>query len=234
MIGAGDVPVRDFTDPATCRLISTAYIGEPALAPLADSEDALAILEQLEGMTSARTGLARPAGIAADELLAVRPGHYGATLVNAAFCHTRPGGNRFNGPERGAWYAAYGENASRTARQEVAYHLTQEIEATGVHDNVTCYRELMAGFSARFHDLTGCGAEEECLSPDPRIGYPAGQRLAQAVLKNNGNGVLYPSVRDPGGTCLAAFHPRLVQNVRQGDTWVFTWTGRGQPTMTRR
>ncbi|MEL6467686.1 MAG: RES family NAD+ phosphorylase, partial [Pseudomonadota bacterium] len=157
---------------------------------------------------------------------------YGWTYINAAFCYTRATGNRFNGPERGAWYASYGEDAALTAQAEVSWHLTRELEATGVFENLTAYRELLAGFTTRLHDLAGREGEE-ILSSEPRIAYPIGQRLAQDVLGSGGNGLIYPSARRDGGRCLVAFRPHLVQNVRQGDTWTFTWRGEATPEITR-
>ena len=233
MIRAEDLDEVDFTDPTTIRLISTAYIDEPAMTPLADDEDDLAILEEIEGLTSARrtVTLPVPGGLDPAELLTAAAG-YGWTYINAAFCYTRATGNRFNGQERGAWYASYGEDATLTAQAEVSWHLTRELEATGVFDNLTAYRELLAGFTTRMHDLTGT-AGEDVLSPDPRIAYPIGQTLAQNVLVSGGNGLLYPSTRCDGGRCLVAFRPHLVQNVRQGDTWNFAWRGEATPEITR-
>lgn len=233
MIRAADLGVRDFTDPATIRLISTAYIDEPALTPLADDAADLAILEALEGLTSARRAprFPVPGGLDPAELLNQAAG-YGWTYVNAAFCYARATGNRFNGPERGAWYAAYGEAAVATAQAEVCWHLTRELEATGVFENVTAYRELLAGFTARFHDLHGHDGDD-ALGADPAVAYPAGQLLARDVLAAGGAGLLYPSARHPNGCCLAAFRPHMVQNVRQGDTWVFTWAGEREATVER-
>lgn len=224
---------RIFSEPDTVRLISTAYLDEPAIAPLAESAEELAILEELEGLTSPRRtpSFSLPADLSPQELLTEADG-YGHTLVNAAFCYTRPQGNRFNGIGRGAWYAAWGPYAVETAQAEVAWHLTRELEATGVFDNRTFYRELIAGFSAEFHEIPA-GSGLAALDPDPAIAYPAGQALARAVLSDGGNGVLYPSCRRSGGTCLAAFRPRLVQNVRQGSTWCFSWNGSPVPTITR-
>ena len=229
-----DLPVRDFTDAATIRLISTAYIDEPAMAPLADTSEELDFLAEIEALTSARqTGeLPVPDGIHPLELQNERHG-YGWTYVNAAFCYTRAEGSRFNGPERGAWYAAYGEDAASTTHAEVAFHLTRELQATGCLENITSYRELLAGFTTRFHDLSGCEVEA-CLGPDPAIAYPAGQSLAREILWAGGNGVLYPSVRKSGGRCLAAFRPNLVQNIRQGETWVFEWSGSLEPVISKR
>ncbi len=229
MIDPASLPRRAFTCATTVRLISTAYIDEPALTPLADSDSERAVLEELEGLTSARrtTKISRPAGIAQEELVTPAQG-YGWTHINAAFCYTRAGGNRFNGADRGAWYASYGETAVPTAQAEVAYHLTRELDATGVYENVTAYRELFAGITTEFHDLGGHEGED-CLSPDPEVGYPAGQALARALLAAGGNGLLYGSRRLAGGHCLAAFRPHLVQNLRQGDRWVFRWQGGREP-----
>ncbi len=190
MIRASDLEEVDFTDPSTIRLISTAYIDEPAIAPLADDADDLAILEEIEGLTSARLAVTLPilGGLDPTELLTEAHG-YGWTYVNAAFCYTRVTGNRFNGPERGAWYASYGETAIETAQAEVAWHLTRELEATGVFENITSYRELIAGFTARFHDLNA-NPEADALIPDPAVAYRAGQTLALDVRDSAGNGFL--------------------------------------------
>ncbi len=55
-----EIPQTDFTDPDPIRLIATAYIDEPAMAPLADTAEDLAVLEALEGLTSRRRALAMP------------------------------------------------------------------------------------------------------------------------------------------------------------------------------
>ena len=219
MIRASAVAQVEFTDPKTVRLISTACIDEPAMAPLADDENELAILEEIEGLTSARRSLTLPipGGIHPGELLTKSAG-YGWTLVNAAFCYTRATGNRFNCSDRGAWHASYGALAIETAQAEVAWHLTRELKATGVFDNITPYRELFAGFTSDFHELAS-ETEDAALHTDPVIAYPAGQVLARDVLGSGGNGILYPSSRLPGGQCLVALRPHLVQNIRQGATW---------------
>ena len=233
MIRAADLDEVAFTDPTTLRLISTAYIDEPAMAPLSDREDDLAILEEIERLTSARhtVTLPVPGGLDPAELLTEAAG-YGWTYVNAAFCYTRATGNRFNGPDRGAWYASYGETSVETAQAEVAWHLTRELDATGIYENITAYRELLAGFTTRLHDLSS-RAGEDALDPDPASAYPIGQALAQDVLRSGGNGLLYPSARHEGGQCLVALRPHLVQNVRQGETWVFEWAGAPAPVISR-
>ncbi len=229
MIDPAGLKTLNFTKSDTIRLISTAYIDEPALLPLVDDEDDLAFIEEIEGLTSSRrqSGISLPPAIAANELLSEADG-YGWTYVNAAFCYTRTTGNRFNGPDRGAWYAAWDDKADQTALAEVTWHLTRELEATGVFENITAYRELIAGFTASFHDLRTV-EDKELFSKDPEIAYPVGQALAQVVRQQGGNGFVYPSVRRAGGLCLAAFRPRLVQNIRQGSTWLLRWSGTAIP-----
>jgi len=223
--------ITEIADPATVRLISTAYIIEPALTPLCDSEEELRILERLEGLSSARLTPARmPPGVDPAELLTPAAG-FGYSYVNAAFCYVKPEGNRFNDGTRGAWYAGIGDGATLTAQAEVVFHLTRELDHVGIYDNITAYRELLSGIIGPFHDLTGMKGEP-ALSPDIATAYPAGQTLARKILGQGGNGILYPSARRAGGGCLAAFRPHLIQNVRHGDTITFQWKGSRDPVAT--
>ncbi len=226
------IPPRTvMTQLGTFRLVTTGRLRAPVLEPLAATSTALADLTALEGVTNARletqmTGLAE---LDPRELVFGRAGY---TFINAAFSYTRPGGNRFNDESRGAWYCAL---AVRTALREVTFHLTRELAAVGRFDNTTEYAELIADFIGSFHDLRGSeAAGERSLLPDEFVAYPAGQALARTLRHEHAaDGIVYPSVRDPGGTCLAVFHPHLVQNLRQGYLWRITWDGTAAPTVTR-
>lgn len=135
-------------------------------------------------------------------------------------------GSRFSPENWGAWYCSF---AVETALQEVAYHLTRALAAVGEYDNVTPYVELFADFDAEFLDLRGQEPVPSCLHPDTATGYPAGQQLAIKARTANLNGIVYPSVRDAGGTCLVAFWPGLVQNFQRGETWELIWQGEPTP-----
>jgi hypothetical protein len=224
-------PRVDLAQRDTVRLISTGRLKPPVLLPLAANFGALEDLAGLESVTNARltaqeTGLP---GLDPRELVFGRPGY---TFINAAFTHTRPGGNRFNDEDRGAWYCAF---EAETSLGEVSFHLTRELEAVGRFENVTDYAELRADFFGPFHDLRVFDrASEEALGDDPAIAYPAGQTLARQLrVEAASNGVVYPSARRAGGTCLAAFRPDLVQNLRQGGIWRLEWQGAPAPSMTR-
>ena len=84
----------------------------------------------------------------------------------------------------------------------------------------------------RFHDL-GERTDDVVYSGDPEVAHPAGQALARDILAGGGNGVLYPSARHEGGRCLAALRPNLVQNIREGEMWVFRWAGSAEVEISR-
>ena len=66
----------------------------------------------------------------------------------------------------------------------------------------------------------------DCLAPDS---YVASQTLAERLLDGGSLGVIYPSVRHPGGTNLACFRPALVANVRKAHAYRLTWAGKPEP-----
>ena len=138
-------------------------------------------------------------------------------IVNAAFCHAHPFGSRFNGPDRGAWYAGF---ELETSQAEVAYHKSIELaEVNWLETEESLYDEYLADFSAELHDIRKSKQFANCLAPDS---YVAAQDLAQRLLDAGSPGIVYPSVRRGRGTCLACFRPALVMNVRKARTHKFT------------
>ena len=223
-------PTSDLTQRDTVRMISTGRLKDPVLLPLAANHGALEDLAALESVTNGRL-VAQEAGLPQldpRELVFGRAGH---TFINAAFTHTRPGGNRFNDDNRGAWYCAFDCD---TSIAEVSYHLTRELEAVGRFENITDYAELIADFFGLFHDLRALDVDaESVLHKDPALAYPAGQSLARQLrIDASSNGIIYPSTRHAGGTCLVCFRPDLVQNLRQGGIWRLEWQGSPTPVVT--
>lgn len=213
------VTIRAFD---THRLIPSKYSqpDESVLARLAGEDDALLRdLFDLDHATNERL-LAehdRLPGIGLAELVAGVP-HY--RIVNAAFCHAHPQGSRFNGPERGAWYCSL---ALDTSIAEVAFHKRIELAEVAWHRPVAVtYDDYLADFTGGFHDLRGAPDFAACLDP---ASYVAAQALAQRVLPSEALGVVYPSVRHAGGTCIACLRPAAVGNVRKGGTLRLTFAG---------
>jgi hypothetical protein len=55
--------------------------------------------------------------------------------------------------------------------------------------------------------------------------------LAENLLAAGSLGIVYPSVREPGGTCLACFRPALVMNVAKGASYRLRWNGETTPSV---
>jgi RES domain-containing protein len=197
---------------------------DSVLVRIADDDAHLRELFDLDQATNDRL-LAEHAGLAGIGPHELVFGVPYAPIVNAAFCHPHPLGARFNGPERGAWYAAF---EIETAQAEVAFHKSVELAEINQWDESATYDDYLADFSAPFHDLRGLTAFDDCLGPDS---YVASQALAEQLLAAGSAGVVYPSVRRAAGTCLACFRPPLVTHVRRDATWRFTWAGHDAPAI---
>jgi hypothetical protein len=151
-----------------------------------------------------------------------------STVVMAAYCHPRPGGGRFSTEERGAWYAGH---TITTALAESVFHRTAELREVGAFDTAVQMRVYLADFRARFHDVRPPGrAWAPLYDPDD---YSESQAFARKLLQNGSNGVVYRSVRDPAGECIACFRPPLVRNVRAGGHYEFRWEGHPDPVIRR-
>lgn len=210
----------------THRLVPSAYLpgGVSVLTRIADDDAHLAQLFELDDATNDRLlaehGLLP--GITIHELVFGVP-YY--RIVNAAFTHAHPFGSRFNGPDRGAWYAGF---SLATAVAEVVFHKTVQLHEIQRYDDDATYDDYLADFAGAFHDLRHQPAFRPCLDP---VSYETSQALAAQLLDGGSAGVVYPSVRDAGGTCLAAFRPALVANVRRGQACRMTWHGSPTPTI---
>lgn len=212
--------VREAFD-RTIRLVSSARLREAVIASLADDDDDLALLAEIEGATSGRLIAEERGfgGLTADELVHGVP-H--ARFINASFAYAKPREpNRFNPAERGAWYAAL---AVETCIAEVGHHLTRALADAGDFNAVVEYGEMIASMSGVFIDLRQ-QLDHPSLDPDATKGYPAGNALAAEARGEGHNGIIYPSVRHTGGTCIAALWPNVVQSVVQGAMYRLTWSG---------
>jgi RES domain-containing protein len=216
--------VRQFD---THRLIPSRHLpgGDSVLVAIADDEAHLRAIFELDAATNDRLLAEHQLlpGIGLEELVFGVP-H--AALINAPFCQAHPLGSRFNGPDRGAWYAAF---ELVTSQAEVAFHKSVQLAEIGRFEDSVTYDDYLADFSASFHDLRGARAFRSCLDPAT---YVESQALAERLLDAGSLGIVYPSVRHAGGTCLACFRPALVTNVRRKKIYRFTWNGGPEPRVT--
>lgn len=221
--------VRRIAQDRTVRLVATERRRDPVLGKLVAPAD-LAALAEIEGVTSGRLR-AQETGA---ERLDRRELVYGvahAHFINAAFAYFMPRTlNRFNGPGRGAWYAAL---ARETCVAEVAFHMERELTNTADFNATVDYAELYASFIGDFVDLRAAKPRPQFLAPDPATSYAAGNAFADAVRAAGHYGIVYPSARHAGGTCLVALVPHAVQSVAQGAVIRLVWTGTPGPQVSQ-
>jgi RES domain-containing protein len=219
----------------THRLIPAQYAdgGASVLARLTDDDEILDGIFELDNATNdrliAESRLAP--GVDERELVFGIPQY---RIINAAFCHPSPAGSRFNSADRGAWYASF---ELETSQAEVAYHRQLWLRETAWEEEDTAdYADFLADFRAEFHDLRSPEARTsveyaECLSP---TSYAASQALAAQLLQSGSAGIIYPSVRLKGGTCIGCFRPVLVTNVRKGEVFTIVFSeSRSAPKIRR-
>jgi hypothetical protein len=221
------LPVVREAFPRTVRLVSTARLRPPVLEALVSAEDAAALAE-IEGATSNRLLAEQHGaeGIGRGEFIHDVP--Y-ASFVNAAFSYWKPKeANRFNAT-RGGWYAALDVE---TCIREVAHHTREFLARSGQFKGVVEYAEMFASMAGEFVDLRQT-PDHPCLNPDPAVGYPIGNAIADAARAQGLNGIIYPSVRQAGGTCIVALRPHAVQSVAPGVVYRLKWSGDKEPTVTR-
>jgi RES domain-containing protein len=198
----------------THRLIPAKYAEKSVLEKLQLDLQVIHDLSELDAVTNERkiAEAGNSPSIGPQELLYGVPE---AHIINAAFTHAGPDGGRFNNRGRGAWYA--GEHLV-TAQAEVAFHRERFLADSRITEPIVSeYQDFLADFSGKFHELDS-NERKACLQPDPVPHcYAPGQALAASLLSIGSNGILYPSVRVSGETCIACFRPALVNNPRRGD-----------------
>lgn len=147
-----------------------------------------------------------------------RVGGPGASYVMAPFVHVstdRPG--RFTDGTYGVYSAG---DREEVAIREVAHHHGLAMAASREAPGWTSqFRMLVGRLDLDLHDLRG---RDACHRPDD---YAASRALARRLRADGSNGVLYRSVRCPGGECVGIFWPDLVGQPVQADHFDYHWDG---------
>jgi len=149
-----------------------------------------------------------------------RVGGQGASYLMAPFTHVsidRP--SRFTDGSYGVLYVG---KAYETALFETIHHHARFMRRTGERPGWTSqFREIVLTVAADLHDLRE-GPTGPALDPDS---YEASQQLGKSLHASGSEGVVYPSVRHPGGECVGLFHPDCASDPVQGRHLDYHWDG---------
>jgi len=148
-----------------------------------------------------------------------RVGGPGASYVMASFTHISPDHHgRFHDGSFGAFYAG---DSFETALFETVHHTQIFCAMTAeVPGWIADKRELVGRIDAQLTDIRA--GFPALLDPDD---YSASQAFARRVKAAGSDGIVYPSVRNPGGTCFAVFYPDVMDVPVQGRHISYHWDG---------
>jgi hypothetical protein len=146
----------------------------------------------------------------------------GASWVMAAFTHiSTDRKSRFSDGSYGVYYAA---DTIDTAFHEHTFHMARFYDNAGLPPGwISQVRQLVGSIDARLTDIRG-NDFAKLLSPSFKS-YPAAQAFARTQKQSGSNGTIYPSQRNPGGQCIAAFYPDVVSVPTQADHYRYHWNG---------
>ena len=202
---------------AACRIVPTRYPTISLFDRVADADDFDA-LYALEAMTNERVR---------DELgqiervpRAERLFGPGSGPIMAAFTHLNVLGSRFSDGSYGVFYAA---RDRATAIAETRYHHARFLAATRQPAMHLPMRLYHAAIDARLHDLRPVGAADDAIhDPDD---YGAARALGRRLRAAGSAGVVYRSVRRPGGQCVGLFRPRGASRCLHAAYLLYAWDG---------
>ena len=184
------------------RIVPSRYPTVGIFDDIADPAD-LAVVVELAAATNPR--ILEDAG----DLNLVRPkdriAGIGTTPIMAAFTHTGP--SRFGNGDYGIYYAALAE---ATAIAETAYHRGRFLRDAHLPDERLDMRVYRATVAGRYDDVRKMARTNPIYAlEDYTAGNARGRKVYEADVLD---GIVFKSVRDRGGECVAAFRPTSVRD----------------------
>ena len=151
-----------------------------------------------------------------------RVGGHGASYLMAPFTHVSTDrASRFTDGTFGVLYVG---NAFETALFETIHHHERFMRRTVEEAGWTSqFREITLSVHANLHDFRGPTEQAHpALDPDS---YQASRQLAKSLKDAGSDGVVYPSIRHPGGECVGLFYPDCASAPVQGRHLDYHWDG---------
>jgi hypothetical protein len=144
----------------------------------------------------------------------------GSGPIMSAFTHLNPLGSRFSNGTYGVFYAGF---EKETAIAETRFHQEKFMEATAQSPMYLQMRLYTMQIQGAIVDLrSACESEPEILS---KSSYSYSQARAAKLRLSGANGILYPSVRNPGGECVAAFKTVILSDCLHAAYLEYHWDG---------
>jgi hypothetical protein len=219
VIDVESIPLRKVTWRRAVRIIRSLYPPIDLFEDIADPAD-WALLISAEQKTNPR--LMETIG----NLDLVPPGRRvggpGASWLMAPFTHVstnRP--SRFSDGRFGVLYAG---KTFEVALFETMHHHARFMAATAEQPGWTSrFREILLDIDAHLHDIGATAGNGPVLAPSD---YTESQALGSRLHGLGSDGIVYPSVRAPGGACAGLFYPDCASVPTQGRHLDYHWNGR--------
>ena len=145
----------------------------------------------------------------------------GSSPVMAAFTHVSldcP--SRFSDGSYGVYYAS---KTLATAIEETKFHRARFLLCTREDPGEIAMRVYIGDITKPLHDIRA-NHYDALHGPDD---WSKSQAFGGDLRAKKSWGIVYRSVRDPGGECIAALRPPAVTIPRQGPHLSYVWDGRG-------
>ena len=213
-----DVPTAQIEWRPCFRIVPSRFPPIGLFEAVADPGDLEAVF-QIEAMTNDR--LREEVGDIALVAPEDRVSGPGTTPIMAAFTHLNPEGDRFTAGSYGVFYASL---TLETAIAETRHHRARFMAATDEPAQELDMRVYAVDLDAELHDIRSM-RESHAAYYHPGS-YAMSQELAAKLRGDGSNGIVYLSVRDGGGECVAVFRPRLLSNCRQERHLCYVWDGK--------
>lgn len=202
----------------SCRLVASRFPPVSLYDRVADPAD-LEVVYAIEALTNPR--IRQENGDLSLVPISERICGPGTTPIMAAFTYLNAAGSRFSDGTYGVYYAA---NDLETAVAEVSHHRAKFLGSTNeppMEIDMRCYRVTV---EASLYELRA--EQSVAVYVDPGS-YVASQQFALQRRAAGDHGIVYDSVRRPGGGCVALFTPKATcPPARQGEHISLVWDGK--------
>lgn len=203
--------------PAAYRIVPARYPPIDLFERVTDDSAKWALLADIERLTNPRVR----DEIGDIHLVPVdqRVSGPGASWIMAPFTHLNPRGSWFSDGTYGVYYAA---DRLATAVQETVFHMARFYSDSDDDPHDEDMRVLIGAVDGRFIELSRNPAAAPFLDPDS---YAESQAFGHQIRHTGGDGIVYPSVRNPPHPCVAAFRPKVVGIPTQERHLKYHWDG---------